>query len=83
MSIATKGVRFSYVITFWSDREWRAANLYAVLRWLSQIGGMKVVLVEQDRTPQVMRDTLSKLASASSGRLKSSSAIPRLLNASA
>ena len=58
MSITTQGVRFSYVITFRSDLKTRAANLCAVLRWLSQIRGMEVVLVEQDRTPQVRIDTL-------------------------
>jgi hypothetical protein len=52
------GVRFSYVITFRSNLETRAANLCAVLSWLSQIRNMEVVLVEQDRTPQVTTDTL-------------------------
>jgi GT2 family glycosyltransferase len=58
MSIVTNGARFSYVMTFRSDRDRRIANLCAVLRWLSQIRGMEVVLVEQDRTPQVTSDIL-------------------------
>jgi len=58
MSIATHGVRFSYVITYRSDQGMRAANLRAVLHWLSEIPGIEVLLVEQDRTPRVTIETL-------------------------
>jgi len=58
MSTASRRARFSYVMTFRSDLGMRAANLHAVLRWLSQIHNMEVVLVEQDRTPTITIDTL-------------------------
>lgn len=51
-------MQFSYVITYRSDQEIRAANLFAVLRWLFEIRDIEVVLVEQDRGPQLTIDAL-------------------------
>jgi len=51
-------VQYSYVITYRSDQEIRATNLFAVLRWLSELRDIEVVLVEQDRGPQLKAGAL-------------------------
>ena len=51
-------MQFSYVITYRSDQEIRAANVFAVLRWLSEISDIEVVLVEQDSRPRLAIDLL-------------------------
>jgi hypothetical protein len=56
--MTTQGSRFSYVITYRSDRKMRSDNLFAVLRWLSHLRDLEVLLVEQDRIPQVAVDAL-------------------------
>jgi hypothetical protein len=51
-------MQFSYVITYRSDQEIRAANVFAVLCWLSEIRDIEVVLVEQDHRPRLTTDRL-------------------------
>jgi hypothetical protein len=55
-------MQFSYVITYRSDQEIRAANVFAVLRWLSEMRDIEIVLVEQDRRPRLTIDRLLQTA---------------------